>query len=253
MRSDISQFQTPFHVAYPRPSRLSNPYQEYSSDITRAIVAKADVQLVWSDFQVILGPYFPAGTYEESAYFLPLAFNYIVGHDGDALDLVTSIIWFVSEFADRLQADGLLPGSRGRVSDCFQMWTSRFDVVHLDTAACRAKGWRSTYFDHVKNVEVVCEGTYDLVRFKRHADLAEDFFHSLASHGSDPVKAAWFLEMSRSCTDVYHPPEHAAIRKLLGDATLIRSAASVVQSSLVASELSPTYWKDTFAAVGAGA
>lgn len=81
-------------------------------------------------------------------------------------------------------------------------------------------------------------------------DLAEGFFRSLADHGSDPVKAAWFLEMSRSLTDAYHPPAHAAIRELLTDKDLIRSAASVVQSSLVAGERSPTYWRDTFEEVG---
>ena len=253
MRPDTSHFRTPLNVAYPRPSRLSDPHHDFSKRLTRAILVKPDSELAWYDFKSILGPYFPAGTYEESVYFLPLALEYIISHDPGELELVTPIVWFISEYADRLAADGLLPGARGRVSECFERWTSRFDVIHFDHDACRANGWSLTYLDYVKNVEVVCQGMCDLVRFVRHADLAEDFFRSLADHGSDPVKAAWFLEMSRSRTDVYQPPEHPAIRELLGDENLIRSAASVVQSSLVASERSPTYWRDTFAAVGVAA
>lgn len=247
----MMDFRTPLNVVYPRPSRLSNPDHEYSDDFTNAMLAKRDSEFEWKDFKHFLGPYHLAGTYEQSVYFLPLSLKYIVTHDEDALDLITSIVWFISEYADPLAADGLLVGARGRVSECFEIWTSRFDVIHFDQTACQAKGWRRlTYFDYVKNVEVICEGTCDLVRFDRHADLAVDFFRSLADHCSDPIKAAWFLEMSRSQTDVYYPPEHPAIRELLGDKNLIRSAASVVQSSLVAAERSPTYWRNTLAAVG---
>ena len=252
MRPGTSRFRTALDVAYPRPARLSDPHRESSKALTRAILAKPDNELAWSDFKEILGPYHPAGTYEESVYFLPLALEYIVSHDDVDLELVTPIIWFISEYADRLAADGLLPGARGRVSECFQMWTSRFEVIHFDHAACREKQWSLTYLDYVKNVEVVCVGMGDLVRFGRHVDLAEGFFRSLADHGSDPVKAAWFLEMSRSLTDVYTPPDHAAIRELLTAENLIRSAAAVVKSSLVAGERSPTYWRDTFEAVGLG-
>jgi hypothetical protein len=251
MRPTNPKFRTPLDVAYPRPTRLSDPYHDFSDDLTHAILAKLDSELAWDDFQNILGPFLPAGTYEESVYFLPLALEYIAAHDDNALDLITSIVWFISEYADRLAADGLLAGSRERVGECFRMWTSRFEVIHFDRAACRAKGWGLTYFDYVKYAEVVCVGTSDLVRFVRHADLAKDFFRSLADYGSDAVRAAWFLEMSRSQDDVYHPPEHKTIRQLLADESLIRSAAALVRSSLVAGEHSPTYWRDTFAAVGA--
>lgn len=91
----------------------------------------------------------------------------------------------------------------------------------------------------------------DLVRFVRHADLAKDFFHSLAHHGSDPARAAWFLERSRAWSDVHHPPEHETNRRSLADAKPIRSAASILRATLVASERSPTCWRDTLAAVGA--
>ena len=141
MRPNASQLRTPLDVSYPRPSRLSDPHHDFSDDFTRAILARPDRELRWNDFKNILGPFLPAGTNEESVYFLPLALEYIASHDDVALDLVTSIVWFVSEFADRLAADGLLVGSRGRIGECFGIWTSRFDVMHFDHASCRAKGW----------------------------------------------------------------------------------------------------------------
>jgi hypothetical protein len=145
----------------------------------------------------------------------------------------------------------LLPAARAQISECFALWTSKFSIIHFDEADCRAKGWSLPYFDLVENAEVVCDGTCALVQFGRHADLAENFFRSLADHGFDPVKAAWFLEMVRSQTDIFHPPHHAPISALLADECSIRSAVAVVKASLVASEASPTYWRDTLSALGA--
>lgn len=245
-----SRFRTRFVTRYPRPLQLSDPHHDHPWHVTHAILAKPDAELTWVDFQTILGPFLPAGTYEESVYFLPLSLEYIVSNEAEALDLVTSIVWFVSECADRLAGDGLLEAARAQLSECFELWTGKFEVIHFDEAACKAKGWSLKYFDLVKNAEVVCDGMCALVEFVRHADLAENFFRSLADHGSDPVKAAWFLEMARSQTDVFHPPHHAPVSALLADPRLIRSAAAVVKSSMVASEAFPTYWRDTLAAIG---
>jgi hypothetical protein len=245
MQPSASHFQTPLDVAYPRPTVLSDPFHDFFADTTRAILAKPDAEFGWSEFKNILGPFLPAGTYDESVYFLPPAFEYIVSHDDEALDLVTSIVWFVSEYSDRLAADGLLHGARERIGECFRIWTRRFKVMHYHESACRAKQWGINYLDLVEQSEVVCEGMCDLVRFGRHADLADGFFRQLAEHGSDPMKAAWFLEMSRARNDVRHPPKRESISLLLSDENLIRSAVSIVKSSLTATERSPTYWRDT--------
>jgi hypothetical protein len=87
------------------------------------------------------------------------------------------------------------------------------------------------------------------VRFTAHADLAEEFVQSLAHHDGNPTRAAWFLEYARSVDAVYAPPDHPPIRKLLSDKSLLEDAAALVRKCLLAQERSPSYWKDTFAAL----
>lgn len=242
MRPKNSYFRSPLKVPHARPKSLSDPFDDHGVEHTQALLAKPDNQLEWGDYQCVLGPFLPAGTYRESVYFLPLAFEYIVSHKDDALDLVTSIVWFISEYAYNLEQDGLLTASRDRMVQCLECWTEHFTVVH------RAKGWLLTYFDYVENVEVVREEVYDLVRFERHADLAESFYRSLTENRSDMVKAAWYLELVRAQSDGFHHPKHTAIRAMLADREAIERAAVLV-GPLVAEERSPTYWNDTFRAL----
>lgn len=248
MRQEQSHFRSPLRVCDRRPKSLSDPSHDHTVEHTQALLSKRDEQLTWSDYQCVLGPFLPAGTYRESVYFLPLAFEYIASHDDDAIDLVTSIVWFVSEYADDLEQDNLLDAARDRIAECFGKWSSQFSVTHFDFAACKVKGWGLPYIDYVKNVEVICEAACDLFRFKRHADLAESFFRSLSANKTDAIQAAWLLELARSYSDVYHPPKNPVIAGLLTDRETLESAALLARP-LIAAESSPTYWIDTFNAL----
>lgn len=249
MTSNAPLLRTVLAVPYPRPAQLSDPENEFTDDFRRAILAKSDADLTWEDLQAIHGPFLPAGTYEEGAYFLPLALNHIAAHEDSAPELLPGIAWFISVHADRLESDHALIPARECLEECLQLWTSRFEVVHLDHVACRALGRGVTYADYVKNSTTICICTSELAKFVRHLDLAEDFFRSLAGFGSDPTKAAWFLEMARSQIDVFTPPDTEAIRQLLENTALLQSAAAIVKAELVANENSPTYWSDTLALV----
>lgn len=240
----------PMPMQYPRPSRLSDPHNDFTDERLCLILATPDDRLQWNDFRDLLGPFLPAGTYDEVVYFLPLAFNFMAEHDEDVLDLVTSVVWFASEYSDRLREDGLISVTRRNLSACLDHWTASFDVVHFDREGCRSKGWNIEYSDYVRHSEVVCETTCDLVRFIAHQDLAELFAWSLAHHGGDAVKAAWFIEYTRARTDVYQPPEHPPIQELLQDRDLLLAAADVVRKEMVNVERSPTYWNDTFSTLG---
>lgn len=237
------------HVRQPRPTSLSDPYGDFTEGILRDLLATPDDGMALPHFQNLFGPFLPAGTYEETVYFLPFAFAYILSHQEDALDLVTSLAWFVSEYGDELKSDGLFDGSREKFRECFAQWTRRFTVIHFDEGACRLKGWGLKYCDCVENIEVVCEGTCDLVRFGRHADIVTEFVESLARHNGDDVRAAWFLEYARSQCDVYHPPDYPPILDILADRVVLESARAVVLAKRVNREPSPTYWRDTFAAL----
>ena len=239
-------------LPYARPRSLTDPFCDHTPDHLASLLATPDRDLKWHDFQCLLGPFLPAGTYEESAYFLPLAFDYILTHDDDAFDLVTSLVWFASEYASQLQRDNSLDAVRTKLKYCIDQWTGDFTILHFDHDACREKGWRHNYFDYIRHSETVMEATNDLIRFKVHDDLAITFFGDIAAVDSDPVKSAWFLESARAhvSRDVRHPPRHPQIHQLLDDEALAIKHSTVVRDSLPSYDPAATYWRDTFTLLG---
>jgi len=236
-------------LRYQRPRSLSDPFHDHTPDHLGALLSKSDRDLRWHDFQCVLGPFLPAGTYEESAYFLPLAFDYLLAHDDEALDLVTSLVWFASEYAPQLERDGALDAVREALRSCFGRWSGQFIIHHFDQDACHAKGW-GLYRDDVQHSETVMETANDLIRFRVHRDIAIAFFADLAAAESDPIKSAWFLESVRARLSnvVYRPPKHPDIRKLLDDDELAAKHAAVVRHTYPGFDPAATYWRDTFTA-----
>jgi hypothetical protein len=235
---------------YSRPARLSDPCHDNSAKSLQDLLALSDDELTWSDFRTLLGPHLPAGTYQEVAYFLPLAFRYIREHPDEALDLCSSLVWFCSEYSKQLQADGFLESVREAIAGLLHHWTKSFELMHFDELACRAKGWRTKHFDHVKNSEVVYQSLEDLVEYVANADLAETFISGLASFQGDPTRAAWLVEAVRSLDDPYHPPDIPLVTGFANDLQLLRRAVDVAVSDTEIRTASPTYWEDTCILLG---
>jgi hypothetical protein len=239
-----------FRVPYSRPKSLSDPHHGNFEYELKELLNTPDENLTFSDFRSLLGPYLPAGTYEETCYFLPLAFTYILAHDDDALEFVTSLVWYCSEYADKLRADRILEDSRQGIRKCLDHWTKQFEVVHFDAEGCRARGWGLEHFDYVRNMEVVGQALDDLMRFFSHSDLAVAFITELCQ-SNEPVKQAWFLEFLRGKLkgDAYCPPNYEEIDRLFENKRRIRSLVATVKNTVVPFEKSPTYWSDSLALV----
>ena len=237
-----------FEVPRPRPQSLSDPFGDNEEFMLRRVLAKSDEQLDWGDYQCLLGPHLPAGSYEELLYFLPRAFTRILRHEDEALDLCTSLTWFASEYAEQIQADGVLGQTKTAIRTCLSEWTRWFEVRHFDKSACVQKGWVLDYKDYVRRQEVVGEALGDLVRFKTHVDLAEELLQSLAEHGGDSTKAAWFLELARglAADGVYCLPRHAHFVDLVRDPQLLMAAAATVRDKIIGANEPSTYWRDLF-------
>jgi hypothetical protein len=233
-------------VVQPRPAKLSDPFSDFNAAGLKRLLKVPDDEMRWYDLQKILGPFLPAGTYDESVYFLPRALDHLVAHEENALDLVTAVFWFCSQYAEKLSSDGYLDDVRTWIQVCFSFWTREFRVMHFDADACAKKGWNRRHFDCVRNSEVVCEGLGDLVRFERHRDIALRVVESLAAALDQSLAAAWFLELARSGTDVYYLPNDPALKAMLSDRNLLKSAAATVRDHCIKDEQSPTYWGDTF-------
>lgn len=239
---------TCFSVKHPRPKSLSDPFHDNSPELLEQLLQMPDELLGRPEFKLILGPHLPAGTYEESVYFLPLVCDYILAHDEDALDLISSIVWFSSEYATRLEVDGNLEDVRRLIARCLEHWTADFAVVHYDLNACQAKGWRLSYRNIVTNAETVAEATSELVEFEKHADLAIAFFEQLTSPSASAVNAAWYLELARQIADddVRTPPNHDRVLTLLEDKSMAERSARLVSELLPGFATFPSYWRDTF-------
>lgn len=235
-------------LPYSRPASLSDPFHDFSAEMLAGILETPDAKMTWWHYQQILGPFLPAGTYEEAAYFLPRAFDHIRSHDDDALDLVTSLAWFISEYRPKLEADGAIGACRALMESCLDQWTAEFRVIHFDRAGCQEKGWGLRYFDYVKHSEVVAEGTCDLIRFTANADLAIRLYQRVAREDASPVEAAWFLEFARQhfTDDVRKPPSHVVITKIIEDKNIAERSARLVALELKGFADFPSYWRDTF-------
>jgi hypothetical protein len=227
---------------YGRPRVLSDPFHDNTPATLRDLLSKADSDLRWGDFKTLLGPHLPAGTYEQVAYFLPLAFDRIRADKTVALDLCSSLVWFCSEYQEQLAADKVVDTARDQLLDLLRQWTSRFNVTHFDRSMCVAKGWvKLQYFDLVETSETVCQMLCDLASYSTHADIADRFILELISFGPDPIKAAWLLELLRAREgDVYRPPPIQRLELVSADHSLLLSAYELTQTDRESrSRLSP--------------
>lgn len=238
-----------FKTSYKRPNKLSDPYCDFTEGMLQELLATNDDAFGYTEYLRLFGPHLPAGTYEEVMYFLPQGFDYLKTHEDEALDLAASIFGFCSKNFYKLEDDSLVSTIEREILDCLNYWTRDFRVIHYDKAACRKNGWRTNYFDYVTNTETICQATSDLVEFSTFSDLAVQFAKSLAHHNGDVIKASWFLEYSRSRFDVYTPPETDEMNDLLTNKKFLHQAYKVVWSEAMNSNVSPTYWQDTFNAL----
>ncbi len=209
--------------------------------------AKKDEDFNWLDYKILFGPYAPAGTYEEVVYFLSNVFIYLrTNDDVDTLELISHLVWFCSEFLDKLEEDGLSDFVKFEISECLDQWIKDFKIIHFNKKACESKGWKRDHFDLVHHMEAICETTSDLIRFKSLKCVSCSFFESLAQFNDDKIKASWFLELSRARFEICPPPDVIEITTILNNKQLLNEAYNLVWSDVLNESDSTTYWKDTF-------
>jgi hypothetical protein len=240
-----------FRVPHPRPKKLSDPHYDFTEKLLAKLLATPDDQLGRQHYTQLLGPHLPAGTYDESVYFLPGAFQYMLRQDvSDALELITPIIGYISYNQKCLQEDGILEGALDCVRELFAYWTSRFQVIRLARQPSQEQRRTIKYFYYVENQAEIVFTTSELVRFSTNAALAEEFVRDLALNSNNPIKAAWFLAYSCSQYDPYHPPLYPPITRLINDEEYLLNAAIVVEEHVVPKERFPEYWHDVLIKLG---
>ncbi len=98
--------QNPFS-SYPRPVKLSDPCHDFSPEECAAILAVPDEKMGVLELRNIFQSYLPAGTYNECAYFIPLALRFLDNRGENASDLADDFLVWAGEYKTDLEKDGL--------------------------------------------------------------------------------------------------------------------------------------------------
>jgi len=250
----------PFRTLHARPARLSDPSCDFSSGRLKQIIRTPDEALSWSEFRDIFRVGIPAGTYEETVYFLPIALHDMRLRPRDSLEFMSGVCSFIADNIRRLEADSLSLPTMQAITAVLRAWTSRFVVTHYDADACRKKGWTIDHDDIVENSQEVSELVADLWRYPAFPDLADRFIEDLARPQHDETRSAWFLEYARATLQGYAtwpgdlnmvPTKSSRmIPRLIQDRSLLQQHYGLVIDGIGAATPSPTYWHDLRSALG---
>jgi len=183
-----------FKTLYGKPKGLTDHYDECSDELMARVLGKPEAALTWSDFNALFRVGVAPASYEEGLYFLPEAFALLRRNpNDDAVHCVADVMWFISEYAARLEADGLLKACREQVADLLREHTAQFVVIHWDREKNRQMGCDREHHDYIKNGQLVCDTVEALLRFQTLAAWALAFLETLRRAENNPLKSAWFL------------------------------------------------------------
>jgi hypothetical protein len=93
-----------FQKIYGRPTKLTDPLQEYGEHLLCGIINKDDCELTGVDYNVLFNTNLPCDRFEEILYFLPASLSYLAtGHD-DCNEMINHWSEFIrlntKQFAD---------------------------------------------------------------------------------------------------------------------------------------------------------
>ena len=139
---------------YAKPERLSDPYQRYSEVEKNAILSKRGGDLTARELTILFGGSMPAGTYDESAYYLPDVTHYlferywesVLAGDEEFEELFRKFLMWTVFFYDELAKDGVWDDLNLFLSGLFALATSRFEVRGGIAAGLDHVGYFFEYF-----------------------------------------------------------------------------------------------------------
>ena len=141
---------------YPKPKQLSDPYQRYGDALKQSILRKTGRDLNASEFTALFGGSLPAGTYDESAHYLPDVTRYLAAHyrecvharDEEYEELFKRFLMWTVFFHSELVKDGTWDDLNLFLSDLFALATERFELRGGDPEGFECVTYFFTYFGH---------------------------------------------------------------------------------------------------------
>jgi hypothetical protein len=261
-----AEIDLPFRVPYPRPTTLSDPTNDHPEESLVAILAKGDRFLDWCDYSRLFS-FCPAGSYEESVYFLPRALAAIDQEIDGLYEFKDSVFLWIAQHSALLERDRVLRDACCAISQSLLRAAARFDIEYddgtrgdlLNTPGIPDPGMVPRAFDVVDTLG----NLYDTRTLR---GVADEFSALLLRAPWEPIRAAWTLELARraatdsqfrECLDESRPnrwrmpspppraPDIVPLPDLLRDAALLRAAwTRLRRDPFVTGATSIGYWLD---------
>ena len=126
-------------MKYKKPTRLSDPFNDFSQEELTGILAKKDAELGWRDFDCIFQGRMPAGTYEEVCYYIPPVCTYIE-NQRDACNFFEHFSIWIEVNYERVKEDGLIAPIVSAFHTLFRKATSSFNLEYNGNHAVYPSG-----------------------------------------------------------------------------------------------------------------
>ena len=274
-----------FKKRYGKPKTLTDRYDECNVEAITRLLRKPETELGWNDLNMLFRVGVAPASYEEGIYFLPEAFAFLRRNPGeDGINCVADVMWFISEYAERLRQDGLLDECREEVRALLSEQTREFVILHWDRETSPEMCGKRDHRDHVRN-SLPWHTLEALLRFRTLGAWAEEFLNTLLTARGEPLKSAWFLELVEQASSCLFfkgtagPPSAERVfveqqikalpgmvgvleelkrrgavqecpAQLMPEPSLLEYHASVIRSSGQLFTNHPTYWGDLFRKLG---
>ena len=141
---------------YPKPNRLSDPYRDFSDELKKSILQKDGRNLNACELTALFAGSVPAGTYDESAHYLPDVTRYLAEHywesvpagDEEYEELFKKFLMWTVFFHSELVKDGTWDSLNLYLSDLFALATGRFELRGGVPAGLDHAGYFFRYSGH---------------------------------------------------------------------------------------------------------
>ena len=128
MKNPTPSSTTRFVVPYSKPCRLSDPGKDFAPEELENLLQKSLEELNAGDLMCIFQSYLPAGEYNECAYYLPRAVEYVVEDLPDACSVLDNLLYWMHENAERLAQDHLFEPLQERFINIFRTDLQSFEL-----------------------------------------------------------------------------------------------------------------------------
>ena len=213
-------------IPYSRPTRLSNPFKDFTEDELSRILSVKDLEMGWPELACIFQSYLPAGTYEECAYFIPLALKFIQnGNEAPSL-IQDFLLWCDHNYA-KLEADKLLKPILetfhehfGKILSSFEFFRNADGILYPNNA--------SELYSYLETMHACYESPTIMLSCE---EWLKEAFILLNSY----LQAAWLIALINNYTRLgFYKSEF--MDEILKNESIMKTAKNLVENFVLPSD-----------------